>query len=74
MCKFLIEISTLKQAIKLKFRRNEFRKKTVQNLQTSIHFLKKLRDQVDKIKDQFYLSKSILNVSFKFIPCQETCR
>ena len=37
-------------------------------------FLEKLRDQVDKIIDKLYLSKSILNVCLKPISCQETCK
>ena len=38
---------------------NKFGKKAVQNLPTRIHFFKKSRDQVDKVIDQLYLSKSI---------------
>ena len=46
----------------------------MQNLQTRIYFKKKSRDQVDKTVDQFYYSKCIPNVSFKFISCQEICK
>ena len=38
---------------------NKFGKRTVQNLPTRIHFLKKSLGQVDKIIDQLHLSKSI---------------
>ena len=69
---FLVEFSTYKQVIKLTFRRDKFGKKTVQNLQTRMHFYKTLGNQVDKIIDQLHLSKSIPNKSFKFISCQET--
>ena len=37
-CNFLVEMSTFKQAIKLTFGRNKFGKRTMQNLQTRIHF------------------------------------
>ena len=54
------------------FGRNKFGKRKAKNLKTRIYFLKKSRDQVDIIIDQLQLSKSIPNVSFKFISCQET--
>ena len=60
--------------LKLSFECIKFGKKAVQNLPTRIHFLKKLRDQVDKIIDKLYLPKSIPNVSLKSISCQETCK
>ena len=72
--KLLVELSTFKQAIKLIFWRNKFGKRTVQNVQTRIHFLKKSRNQVDKIIDQLHLSKSIPKVSFKFIWLRATCK
>ena len=37
-------------------------------------FLEKSRNQSDKITEQLHLSKSIPNVSFKFISCQDTCK
>ena len=65
---------TFKQAIKLTFGRNKFSKRTMQNSQSRKNFQKNPRDQVDKIIDQLHLSKSIPNVSFKFISCQENCK
>ena len=62
---------TFTQTIKLIFGCNRFGKRTVYNLQTRIHFLKKTRDLVDKITDQLHLSKCIPNVSFKFKSCQK---
>ena len=68
MCNFLFEISTFKQAIKLTFGRNKFGRWTVFSLQTRIHFLEKVTyEQIDKIIDQFYLSKNIISVTFNFI-------
>ena len=65
---------TFTQTIKLIFGCNRFGKRTVYNLQTRIHFLKKTRDLVDKITDQLHLSKCIPNVSFKFKSCQKNCK
>ena len=48
-------------AIKLKFGRKKFGKRTVYNLQTTS------LDEIDKTIDQIHLSKAILNVSFKFM-------
>ena len=70
---FIVEISMFKQSITLTIGHNKFDKRTVQNLQTRTHFLKKSRNQVDQIIDQLHLSKSIPNVTFKLISCQETC-
>ena len=47
VCNFLVDMSTFTQAIKLVFR-HKFRKKTVQNKQVRIHFLKKSCDQIEK--------------------------
>ena len=37
-------------------------------------FLEKTRDWIDKIIDQFYLSKIIPNVTLKFKSWQEICK
>ena len=47
---------TFTPAIKLLFGRNRSGKRTVYNLQTRIHFKKRLRDQIDEIIDQLHLS------------------
>ena len=69
-CNFLVEMSNFEQAIKMTFGRKKFGKGSVKNLKTRIYFQKKSRDQVVKNIDQLQLSKSIPNVSFKFISCQ----
>ena len=74
MCNFLPEMPTFPPAKKLIFGRKRFGKRTLDNLQTGIYFQKKSHDQVDKIIDQFYLSKCIPNISLKFISCQEFCK
>ena len=58
--------------MKLTNEHNKFGKRTVQNLQTRTHFLKRSRNPADQIIDQLYLSKIIPNVSLKFL-CQENC-
>ena len=50
----LVEMSKLKQAIKLTFWRYKFGKRAVQNLQNRIHLQKKSCNQVDKIIDQLH--------------------
>ena len=71
---FLVKMSTFKQIIKFTFEHNKFGTRTVQNSQTRILFSKKSCDQVDKLIDHLHLSKSIPNVDFNFISCQETCK
>ena len=56
VCNFLVDMSTFTQAIKLVFR-HKFRKKTVQNKQVRIHFLKKSRDQTEKSLTNFIYQK-----------------
>ena len=53
----LLEMSTFMPAIKLTFVCNGFGKRTVYNLQARINFYKKSCDQVDKVIDQYHLSK-----------------
>ena len=53
---FLVDMSTFTQAIKLVFR-HKFRKKTVQNKQVRIHFLKKSCDQIEKSLTNFIYQK-----------------
>ena len=72
VCNLLVEISAFKRSMKLTNEHNKFGKRTVQNLQTRTHFLKRSRNPADQIIDQLYLSKIIPNVSFKFL-CQENC-
>ena len=71
---FLVKMSTFKQIIKLTVGHNKFGTGTVQNSQTRILFQKKSCDQVDKLIDHLHLSKTIPNVNFNFISCQETCK
>ena len=74
VCISLTDISASTQAVKLKFRRNEFEKKI---LQTRICFQKNLRNQIDEIIGQFNhesIHRVFLNVSFTFISCQEICK
>ena len=54
---FLVEMLTFKQGIKVTSGRNRFGKRTVQNLQTRMHFSKKLCDQVDKIIARLHYQK-----------------
>ena len=56
VCNFLVDMSTFTQAIKLVFR-HKFRKKTVQNKQVRIHFLKKSCDQIEKSLTNFIYQK-----------------
>ena len=58
---------TSTQAIKLKFGRNKFGKRTERSLQTRLRFNKMSRDIVDEIIDQIYPSKIIPKVRFNFI-------
>ena len=60
MYNFLVDMSTFKQAIKMKMGRNKFAKMAVKNLQTVTH--------------QLGLSESIPNSCFKFVSCQENCK
>ena len=54
----LLEISTFPQAIKLTFERNKFGKGQCTIYRLEYSFRKKSRNQVDKIIDQLYLSKT----------------
>ena len=56
VCNFLVDMSTFTQAIKLVFR-HKFRKKTVQNKQVRIHFLKRSCDQIEKSLTNFIYQK-----------------
>ena len=56
VCNFLVDMSTFTQAMKLVFR-HKFRKKTVQNKQVRIHFLKKSCDQIEKSLTNFIYQK-----------------
>ena len=56
VCNFLVDMSTFTQAIKLVFR-HKFRKKTVQNKQVRIHFLKQSCDQIEKSLTNFIYQK-----------------
>ena len=57
MSSFLVEMSTLKQAIKLTFGRKKFFKRVVQKFTDWNTFFKKSCDQVDKTIDQLHVSK-----------------
>ena len=65
MWSFLVEMSTLKQAIKLTFGRNKFFKRAVQKFTDQNTFFKKSRDQVDKTIDQFHVSKKYPQCMFQ---------
>ena len=69
-CSFLVEMPTFK----VEFWMQQIWQKGSAKFTDQNTFLEKLRDQVDKIIDKLYLSKSILNVCLKSISCQETCK
>ena len=56
VCNFLVVMSTFPQAIKFIFQ-HKFRKKTVQNKQVGIYFLKKSCDQIEKSLTNFIYQK-----------------
>ena len=69
-CSFLVEMPTFK----VEFWMQQIWQKGSAKFTDQNTLLEKLRDQVDKIIDKLYLSKSILNVCLKSISCQETCK
>ena len=67
VCNFLLETSTSTQTTKVKFGHDKFGEKAMYNVKPRKTFLKKSRDQVDKVINQFHLSMRISAVSFDFI-------
>ena len=74
LCSFLVEMSTFK----VDFWIQQICQKGSATFTDRTHFLKKLRDQVDRILGKLYLSKRktlfIPNVCLKSISCQETSK
>ena len=65
LCNSLLDISSSTQAIKFKFGRNEFSKRTAAIYRQDVFIVTISRNQVDKIIGQLHLSKRIPNVSFE---------
>ena len=57
-------MSASTQAVKFKFGRNKFSKRVERILYNKTLLCKNLRDQVYKITDQLYVSKSIFRESY----------
>ena len=72
-CNFLVEISTFKQTISFIFRRDEFGKRKVQNLQTRIHFWKSYVNKLITSLINFIYQK-VSQCKFQFHIMQETCK